>query len=311
MSKKRTVVVVGASGFIGSFICKVFGADGWRVVGIGSRPEHTGSGCEAFWQVRLPAAEIGEILAKEAPEAVVHCAGSASVADSLRRPSYDFHNNCVVTHGLLEALRLNSAASKFVFLSSAAVYGNPGRLPIKEQDAQRPISPYGFHKLQCELLCQEYFEVYGVQTACLRIFSAYGPGLKRQVLWDMCSKLRLEGRLCLEGTGLESRDFIHVQDVARAILITVERASFQAECYNLASGAETSIAELASLVCAGLFPSVSSFEFSGLTSKGVPSNWLADLAKMRALGFYPRISLPQGVGEYCKWFETIYHPLSL
>lgn len=300
----RTVMVVGASGFIGGFTCEVFAAAGWRVVGIGSRTDGIPSPCQVYRCLRLPAPDFDAILAQEKPDAVIHCAGSASVPGSLKQPASDYHNNCVVTFAVLEALRVHSPQSRFVFLSSAAVYGNPGKLPITEEDPTCPISPYGFHKLQCELMCQEYHEVYKLPTVCLRIFSGYGPGLRRQILWDMCSKLLSTSKLHLDGTGRESRDFIHVRDIARAILLTVERAPLQGEKYNLANGVETIIFELANLVCSGFPGVVSSIDFSNVVPQGVPSNWLSDSSKIAGLGFEPEIALPQGIQGYCCWFES-------
>jgi UDP-glucose 4-epimerase len=77
----------------------------------------------------------------------------------------------------------------FLLLSSAAVYGNPQTLPVGEDQPVAPLSPYGFHKRQAELLVEEFARIYGLKGAVARIFSAYGPGLRRQVIWDICDRL--------------------------------------------------------------------------------------------------------------------------
>src|SRR5438552_189686 len=81
----------------------------------------------------------------------------------------------------------------------------------------RRLSPYGYHKRQAELICEEFSRVYALPTAVARIFSAYGPGLRRQVVWDICEKALATGKLELRGTGAESRDFIHAADIARGL----------------------------------------------------------------------------------------------
>jgi UDP-glucose 4-epimerase len=95
---------------------------------------------------------------------------------------------------------------------------------------------------------QEFFQVYGLPTASVRIFSAYGLGLRRQVLWDICRKALSCEPLALMGTGKESRDFIHVGDIARALETVAMSAPMQGEVYNLASGREVTIMQLAEII---------------------------------------------------------------
>jgi nucleoside-diphosphate-sugar epimerase len=92
------------------------------------------------------------------------------------------------------------------------------------------------------------YTVYGLATASVRIFSAYGPGLRRQVLWDICQKVITQKTLILQGTGQESRDFIHALDIAKAFRVIACDAPMQGEVYNLASGQEVTVRELATLV---------------------------------------------------------------
>jgi UDP-glucose 4-epimerase len=164
----------------------------------------------------------------------------------------------------------------------------------------QPLSPYGYHKRQCELLCEEFARIFGLQTASVRIFSAYGPGLRRQVVWDICHKILISRELKLHGTGRESRDFIHAADVARALGTIVEKAALEGEIYNLASGSEVSIAALADLLRKELDPSVEPI-FSGTGRAGDPCNWRADVSRLAALGFTPKISLEQGAHGVATW----------
>jgi UDP-glucose 4-epimerase len=218
----------------------------------------------------------------------------------MKLPLQDFRANALMTAEVLEALRMCAPACSFILLSSAAVYGSPDVLPISESTPAAPISAYGFHKHMAEQLCGEYAKLHGLRTACVRIFSAYGPGLQRQVLWDLCRKIMSGDALVLQGTGEESRDFVHARDIARAILTVVASAPLRGECYNIGSGVETPIASLAQMLVTALQES-RSIAFDGVLPAGTPVRWQADVAKLKALGFVPEISIERGVHDYAAW----------
>jgi UDP-glucose 4-epimerase len=218
----------------------------------------------------------------------------------MEQPAADFRDTTALTFEILDGLRQNAPGCRFVLLSSAAVYGNPAALPVSEEDSIQPLSPYGYHKRQCELLCEEFSRIYGLKTASVRIFSAYGPGLRRQVVWDICQKILGTRELKLHGTGSESRDFIHAADVARALSTIVEHADCEGEIYNLASGREVTIAELAGLLLEQLDGAITP-AFDGKVRAGDPCNWRADVSRLAALGFTPEIPLEQGVREVAAW----------
>lgn len=253
-----------------------------------------------YTRLELPSPGFATLLRETQPTALVHCAGRASVALSIEDPAADFRANTVLTFELLDLLRRETPQCKFLLLSSAAVYGNPETLPIAEDHRVAPLSPYGYHKHQAELLVQEFARMYGVRALAVRIFSAYGPGLRRQVVWDICERLLTTGTLHLSGTGTESRDFIHPADVASGLELLARRAPAEGEVYNLASGRETSVAELAGLVASALAVPVSP-TFSGSARPGDPRNWRADITKLRALGFNPALSLEDGLAQCAAW----------
>ena len=129
--------------------------------------------------MKLPGEAFLGLVEQERPDCLVHCAGPASVHNSVVDSASDFYGSTVVTFEILKALQSGAPKCRFLQLSSAAVYGEPADLPVKETHTLNPISPYGFHKWQCELVCQEFAKVYGQPTAIVRIFSAYGAGLRR------------------------------------------------------------------------------------------------------------------------------------
>lgn len=272
------------------------------MVGLGTQPpENAPSLSLAYYgQILLPHPGLIDLIKQERPDACIHCAGRASVGLSVSDPASDFEASAAVTFHLLNALRLHAPECRVVYLSSAAVYGNPEKLPIQEELLPRPISPYGYHKFIGEQLCREFWTVYGLPTAIVRIFSAYGPGLRRQVIWDICQKALTRPILQLLGTGSESRDFVHVLDVARAIHLLVERTSFEAEVYNLASGSEVTIEHLAGRLLDHLGQIVPVY-FDGVVPTGAPGNWRADIGQLEELGFHPEVPLEKGLQIYAQW----------
>jgi UDP-glucose 4-epimerase len=298
----RTVLITGVAGFIGRYAAQHFSSEGWSVIGIDhASPENAPlSSLSAYYNLHLPNNAFRNLLQKHSPDVLIHCAGRSSVGFSITEPSSDFYDSTVLGFEILNSLRLHAPRCRFIFLSSAAVYGNPESLPVKETHLPSPISPYGFHKWQCEQLCLEFSKIYGMSTASLRLFSAYGPGLRRQVLWDICQKILVHKSLLLQGTGKESRDFIHAIDIAKASRIVAANAPMQGEVYNVGSGQEVAIEELTRMILAAteskLFP-----HYDGTVPPGTPMNWQADISKLESLGFTPSIPFAQGVTSFVSW----------
>jgi len=305
--KKNTgrVLITGVAGFIGRHAARYFSQAGWEVFGIDSASaENAPLPClEAYVSLWLPSRQLLELICAWKPEVLIHCAGRASVEMSIKQPEADFHGNTVITFEVLEALRRHAPNCRFINLSSAAIYGNPDKLPISETHPPAPISPYGFHKWQTDILCQEYATAFGLHTASLRIFSAYGPGLRRQVMWDICNKAITLGRLQLHGSGEESRDFIHVQDIARALGTLATAPSLLGQSYNLGTGREVTIRELANLILTNLAFDFEP-EFDGQLGGGIPRNWCADISRLQVLGYSPEITLEQGLTQFTSWCRS-------
>jgi UDP-glucose 4-epimerase len=298
----RTVLITGVAGFIGRYAAQHFLSEGWSVVGIDhTSPENAPlSSLSAYYNLHLPNKAFRDLLQKHSPDVFVHCAGRSSVGFSIAEPSSDFYDSTVLSFEILNSLRLHAPRCRFILLSSAAVYGNPDSLPVKETHLPSPISPYGFHKWQCEQLCLEFSKIYKMSTASLRLFSAYGPGLRRQVLWDICQKILVHKSLLLQGTGKESRDFIHAIDIARASRIVAAKAPMQGEVYNVGSGQEVAIEELTTMIL-GATKSNLPPQYDRTSPPGTPMNWQADISKLKSLGFTPSIPFSQGVTSYVSW----------
>lgn len=298
----NNILVTGTAGFIGRYVVRHFSELGWSVIGIDSSQSENAplASLAAYYTVKLPDPLLSEIMQKHRPDVCIHCAGRAAPSLSMSEPTPDFYANTVVTYEVLNALRLAVPGCRFIYLSSAAVYGNPGLLPISETQIPAPLSPYGFHKLQGETLCKEFSQIYGLPTASVRIFSAYGPGLRRQVLWDICQKIISARTLVLQGTGYESRDFVHALDIAKAFRVIACDAPMQGEVYNLASGQEVTIRELVTLISNSLESNCIP-QFDGVVPSGTPLNWKADISKLEELGFTTSVALERGVKTFSNW----------
>jgi len=191
---------------------------------------------------------------------------------------------------------------KFINISSAAVYGNPQYLPIDENHPVSPLSPYGWHKYYSELICKEFYEIFDLKTLNIRVFSAYGPGLRKQLFWDLYHKSLISDTIELFGTGNESRDFIFIDDLLFAIDRLIASANFQGQVINVASGIETTVREAVET-----FLSLLGFQgkliFTGKEKIGDPVRWHANIDKLRNMGFTHHTTLETGLKKYISWIR--------
>jgi UDP-glucose 4-epimerase len=300
-----TVLITGINGFIGKHAACHFLTRGLRVVGIDLHAQASGPWSE-YVPMTLPSADLVPKFREWHPSVCIHCAGPSSVGNSIQDPAGDFQGSVAATCSLLDAIRSEVPACRVIYLSSAAVYGNPVSLPIDEKAPVQPISPYGFHKQMCERLCLEFHQVFSLRTAVLRIFSAYGPGLHRQVIADLSRKLLSSDNskpIELYGTGSETRDFIQVDDIIAGVEAILAGASFQGEIYNLASGQSSTIARVVEVLRKRLDPA-REIRFTGESRTGDPLYWSANIDKLRSLGFVPRVSLENGLSQYAEWIKN-------
>ena len=304
MGGHRSVLVTGIAGFIGTHVARRFLDAGCSVTGVDTVLPLVPlkESLAGFLHALLPSPDLASFVQRACPDVCVYCAGPSSVGASVADPGADFASSVPGVFSVLDALRLHAPECRFVFLSSAAVYGSPDYLPIPETQSLNPVSPYGHHKVICEEICTEMSRLHRIPTRILRIFSAYGRGLRRQVVWDICRKASSGPILRLNGTGSESRDFIHITDIVEAIYFLSHIDHVGAEVYNVASGKEITIRSLAELVLAALGFS-RTIEFDGVVGQGIPSNWRADISRLRNAGFTPIMPLERGVRDFVEWFE--------
>ena len=299
------VLVTGGAGFIGTHLVRRLLADGADVTVVddlsapSSHPVPTGV---SWHRLRLPDPRFVELVARGGFDRLYHLAGAAYVPPSIDDPAGDLRNNAEVTLSVLEAVRRGSPGTRVLFTSSAAVYGSPVILPISESSPVAPVSPYGVSKYTAEQYVSLYAGLHRLRTASLRLFSVFGPGQRKQVVYDLIAKLAADPeRLEVIGDGSETRDFVFVDDVVEAAVTAMRRGAMSGEVYNVASGTAVSVRDLVGEVTAvlGVAPAVS---FTGTVRPGDALHWIADIDRLRALGFAPAVSLHEGVRRVATWF---------
>lgn len=297
------ILILGSEGFIGRNCVKYYLQKGWDVYGCDLVDYNTDN--YNYIKVSRLNPDFDTLFSSVRYDACINAAGNGSVPVSITHPVNDFDANCLDVIKILELIRIKSDQCKYLHISSAAVYGNPQQLPVIEESTLLPLSPYGWHKLIAETLCKEYYQLYQLPVVIVRPFSVYGPGLRKQIFWDLYQKC-MGGiqELTLWGTGLESRDFIYIDDLINAIDIILDRSPMKADVYNLANGSETTIAD-ASQAFINNFDSTLSIQFNNKQREGDPKNWIADITKIKSIGYNSKYTFTEGIKTTIEWLKDL------
>lgn len=323
------ILITGSRGFVGGSFGRSAAREGHTLLGLGRDSQPALDWPGDYAQADVVSADLSGYIQDFAPDAVFHAAGTASVGASLSSPVEDLRASALTWANTLDAVRRSGLRPLVLFPSSAAVYGNPEVLPVKEDAPLRPVSPYGFHKAVCELLGREYAECFGLSVIVCRLFSLFGAAQRRLLVWELYSQLiGREQTVWLQGTGTESRDYLHVDDLSAALLQLIalrregqeregveqakksdveETASSERErgsylIVNVASGVETGVLNLAERLREIIAPH-KTIRGRGLERRSDPHHWRADVSLLRSLipGWQPQ-TLVEGL-EQCiaKW----------
>lgn len=301
----KTVLITGVYGFLGSHTAAKFKQEGWRVIGLGRGKE-----LPKLLQEYPPDTLItGEVNQKnlsqinEPLDVLIHFAGNGVVSRSFEDPLKDFRDSVECSVEVLDYMRRVHPQGRFIFSSGATVYGKQDDVLLREDMTLYPTSPYGVHKKITEELCEMYSKTYDLGITVIRFFSLYGPGLKKQLLYDACKKLSDPASVAATfwGTGNETRDWFNIDDAVGLVYTaaqTIERFSLM----NAGSGIKITLKETIEYIKKEL-ESSKEIVFTGEGRVGDPQHFWANIEKAKELGWKPQIFWKEGIRTYVDWFK--------
>ena len=300
------LLVIGCLGFLGRTVSQMGVQRGDEVLGISRSGRPPGWRGEYLQKTVL--GDLDSVIQHFEPEVVLHAAGPTAVESSFAAPVDDLQASLVTWAQTLDAVRRSGLKPLLIFPSSAAVYGDSQTLPIAEEAAIAPISPYGFHKAACELLALEYSKLFGLRVLVCRFFSLFGALQRRLLIWELYEQLAGPDTIVwLRGKGSESRDYLEVYDAASAVFQLISclcdgrDAAYDNRCQpvvvNIASGEETNILDLAGQLRVMLAPE-KRICCRRSEMPGRPERWCADITRLRSMIPHWRYRpLPAGLSE--------------
>lgn len=256
ITRFSSVLVTGGAGFIGSHIVDRLVAQGLDVGVLDNMSTGSRSNLTLSSNLRVHSGDVSDpAFVKRIVgdyEVVIHAAALVGTGSSTGKSLELYSSNVTGTVNLLEAA-VDSNVQRFIYASSAAVYGETSILPITEDTVPHPQSPYAFSKLEGEKYCQLFGATYGLETVCLRFFNVYGsrqrPGPYSGVISSFIGRLSKRGPPVIFGDGTQTRDFVHVTDVVEANLLAIAHDPSPDGVFNICTGKPTSINELALRLC--------------------------------------------------------------
>ena len=301
--KNNFLLVTGGFGFLGRNVARYFSDLGYQVFGIGhghwTTEESMKCGFLKWYEGDITVENLKNIELEFS--LVVHCGGSGSVAYSISNPYQDFSKTVCGTAAVLEYIRLHNPKARLIYPSSPAVHGEHKNCRIKEEASISPASPYGHFKYMAEYLCETYRTNYHLDIVILRLFSVYGEGLTKQLLWDACNKITSGNDIVFWGGGYETRDWIHVTDVLSLIKKVSECDKNYPKVINAGSGVATPINNVLNLLADNLGYK-SEIKFNNIVRAGDPLYYWADITKALDIGWKPVTGLQSGIKRYAEWF---------
>jgi len=298
--KGKKILVTGGAGFIGYHLCKKLSSLASNLTiydNLSSGKMENVKDVPNAKFVKGDILDLKKLGSLDKADLIYHLAAQVVVPYSMENPLIDFETNAKGTVQVLEKARKDDA--KLVFASSAAVYGNPTVFPTPEEYGFHPFSCYGLSKVVGEEYCSMYQSQYGLDITVLRFANVYGLRC-HGVIHDFLDKLaKNPGKLEIIGTGLQSRDFVHVSDVVDALVTVGSEDSANGKTYNIGYGTTTTIIDLAKMMLKILNLEKKTF----ITTTGV--SWQGDVTKIwfdnskakKELKWNPKVSLEESIKE--------------
>ena len=300
----RNVLVTGGAGFIGSHLVPQLLEKGHKVTVLDNLSTGKLENLEGVLDHPKFMFQRRDILDKTIPkevfdgfDSIIHLAALIDISASVADPRQNHEVNVDGTFNMLhEAIKHN--VKKFVFASSTAVYGDAKTLPLQENIALRPISPYAASKVAGEAYCSAFASCFGLETIALRFFNIYGKRSENSPYSGVITKFLqkiIKGRvLTIDGDGKQTRDFIHVSDIVKAVILALEHEGLKGEVFNVCTGVPTSINQLAATLkrVTGKNPNV---KYGPARLGDIRSNYGDPAKAAENLGFKASVDLTKGL----------------
>lgn len=304
------ILITGGAGFIGHNLAVYLKNRGYSVVVLDNLERSSSRALTKLRELEIPLIKsdvrdkyILKSLIEEST-IIIHAAAYISVEESFEKPQEYIINNVAGTATVAKTCL--EYGKPLIYLSSAAVYGNPLKTPIPEEHPLNPTSPYGLSKLMGELVL-EFYSKLGLKCVTLRPFNVYGPGQSSAYAGVIIKFITSACRgkpLVIYGDGLQTRDFIHVNDFSRLVELVIEKKPYD-EVFNAGSGIPTRIVDLARLVTRLVGVSVEILHAPPRPGD-IRESWAEISKARRVLGYQPTITLEEGlkstIRELCSGF---------
>lgn len=306
------ILVTGGAGFIGSHIVEELLNNNEQVVVIDNFSMGSVDNLPKSNQLTVVEGDISvretisDLFQKHQFKKIFHLGAIASVAASVEDPLHTHQTNLEATLYLLEEARKQGGLERFVFASSAAVYGDEPTLPKKETSTIRPLTPYAIDKFASEQYVLAFSRLYNIPTAAVRFFNVFGNRQNPSspysgvvsILTDKFKQLvkKEATSFTLFGDGEQTRDFIYVKDVVQAVFLVSETPDAIGKVFNVGTGGSTSLNELIGLyeeITETRLPIEKKEERSGDIKESY-----SDISELKSLGFEPEFTMREGLLEY-------------
>ena len=312
----RRVLVTGGAGFIGSHVADLFISEGYEVeiiddLSTGNRanvPEKA-----KLHECSVASSEAGKIISEGLFDTVVHLAAQIDVRKSVADPVFDANTNIIGTLNILEAMKKAGAKGRIIFTSTGgAIYGDFNTPPNVEVYPKDPESPYAISKLAAEYYLSYYGRLHGLQHVALRFGNVYGPRQdphgEAGVVAIFCTRILDAKPLTIFGDGLQTRDYVYVGDVARAVFLAATNEIPPAErvdarAFNVGTGVGTSVVDLARLLQEAAKSEVQ-VSFAPKRPGEQQESFLNVEKAGRVLGWKPQVTLSEGLAATFAWSES-------
>ena len=314
----RRALVTGGAGFIGSHVADLFLSNGWSVEildNLSSGRRENVSPAAKLHVVDVRSTDAAALVSNGSFDVIAHLAAQIDVRKSVNDPAFDASVNVLGALNLVEALRRSGGAqrTRFVFSSTGgALYGDHATPPNAETVVKEPDSPYGIAKLATELYLSYYARVQGMDMAAVRFANVYGPRQdphgEAGVVAIFCQRILAGRPLTVFGDGMQTRDYVHVSDVAAATYAAATTSLTQPRrlddrAFNIGTGVATSVITLAE-VLRGAAGSSTPIEFAPKRPGEQQQSFLTVEKAKSELGWKAMISLEEGLADTFRWFSA-------